>query len=720
MKKIIYTLAILALVFSSCVKQDVYDPEASNEDTQKLDSNIDESFDWAMFKPIKLTINASENDSEDYYSQVYIYDASPLYDAEASLLASGVYKKGQSYVASFDVPSALTTLYIERVNPQSQASVVSLDISSDSDLDYTFASASFNPYGSNLKSSSIITSALSGDFNTKSITSYVFDKNGALEISSSSDIEGWGYNDYLNTVIYVPEGLTLYTSNINFSQGAKLKIDGTLVVDSDLRLQNNGYIEVFSKGQVEIMKDKTLTFTSSSNTFLAIQKGGRVYSEEPELSGNLEFNYNNELYNEGNIEVYSFNSNGTDITNYGSFVVKDKMETSSSDVIVGSGAYIEANNWDLGSTNLLLEKESVIYVKDTWKNSGGNYSYTNTSYVEESDGDWAYIIAKTIDLDNGIKLSLYGNLKICTDSIIDLYNNEYRKILNYKIIRDKVEFSLLEDCPTLPTSDFIPSTLGNSPGEPEDVVFPLVSDLTNLFTFVTEDTYPEFGDYDMNDLVIDLSSMTTYTTSQNLISKVEMTYTLRAYGALHENGFAVQLSSDIQKSNIKSISVTNQNITNLDVENNMISGNSKIAIPLFDNCENVFNATLVNTKKSVFDKDDIDFVVTIEFNNPVSPDLLTIDNINPFLFITTNNTFVEVHVPGFEMFSKDENMPISSYMWALKIPKNNSIHFLYPIERMNIKNAYSKFILWIQDKTNVEYQDWYKYPTMTNVQDLRE
>jgi len=713
MKNIILILMVLAL--GACTNDEILQKDTGQ--ILNLTTDIPEDFDWQMFKSIGLNIGTTQKYSDDYYFKILIYDRNPLFDNKASLINSGVCKKNEDFTTSIDIPSAINTIYLKEINPQGKVVIASLDITDKDTIDYKF-SPFFSENNTDNSGSVATTRALNTRAET-TILAYVFSNDGATTIEKESDLKKWSYNDFQNQTIYIPENTTLKVSKMDLYEIAKIKLDGTLIVDSDLSIGNGGYIEVFSNGKIEIENNKNLKFNSNSNTLLAIDKGGSVYSEDPEKSGDLIMSTNNVLYNGGEIKVYNLTTSQTEIDNAGSIVVSNKMETHTKDVTNRTGGYIEAKNWDIESTNLNLETNSVIDVTETLKETGSTHNFENINYTSSDDDSWAFISAKNISLTGGIKLQLLGNLKINTDNITNLYNDEYHGIYNYNIVRDNIVFSSYSDRLPYPESGFIVDP-GTSEIEPEEIDFPIIQELDNLFTFAAEDNFPNYGDYDMNDLIVDLSQITTYSDKKNKVNVCKMTFTLRAYGAKFKNGFAFQLDNKITKSDIKSITVTNQTTPSLRLENNMFKSTDVVGIPLFEDCFEVFNKNLVNTTKDIFDRDDVEYVVTIEFNSAINKNLLNINKINPFLFIITDfGEFTEIHTPDSYLLDGKNKMLTGKYMWALKIPKNNDAFFQYPLEEVSIKNAYPEFENWIDNQNSSKYKKWYNNPIQTKVQSLR-
>ena len=712
-----FFLILIVCFLSSCVKND------TNKNNPNISSGeISENFDWNMFKSIKLEIGTTKKYSEDYYYKISVYDKNPIFDKNASLITFGVCKKNQDFMTSVDVPISQKNIFIEEEDPQGKKIVMPFDIASEDKIVYEFASKFSN-------------TTKSGENNSNEElkipvqeSTYDFSIGNAITINSEAELISWNKSDFTQNIIYIPKGVTIHTSSLNIDEASRLKIDGTLIIDKDLTLKGQGYIEVFSNGNIEIQDEKTLNFDNS--TGLAIEYGAIVHSQIPDGTGQIKMTQSTKLHNEGHIEIFNLSLTSCEvIRNQGSIIVKNILNSKNSKIRNCTGAYIETLNMTTEQSVLNFEKQSVVYITNDLTNILDN-SYINVDHSYDQK-DWAYLIVKNFKLPTKYPrtVSLVGDLQISFDELInDIYYDYYRYTNNYPGFsyygyrlwcQFYIEFTNLEDRFPLPESEFIIDYDTTTPTPPVEPEFPIEKSTNNLFTFISEDTYPQFGDYDMNDIVIDLSKMTTYTNNENKISKCEFTFTLRAFGGIIKNGFAIQLDDEIKKENIKTINVTNANNSDIEVENSMFKNFTNVAIPLFDDCSKVFNAQLVNTQKDKFTKNDVNFVVTIEFNKAIKSELLNTNNINPFIF-NFNKSFNQIHTPDSDLLGEDGKMPKGKYMWALKIPGSNDYIFQYPIETISIKNAYPDFDEWIKDKDNVKYQEWYKRPHNERVQSLRE
>jgi LruC domain-containing protein len=228
-------------------------------------------------------------------------------------------------------------------------------------------------------------------------------------------------------------------------------------------------------------------------------------------------------------------------------------------------------------------------------------------------------------------------------------------------------------------------------------------------TLVFEDNWPNKGDYDMNDLVVDYR----YSYVSNASNKVvEMIGDYRAVAAWakNENGFGVQLP--FAPGIIKS--VLGQKLSGGYISlspNDTESGQSKAVIIPFDN-----HKTLLMNQTDIIDS----AVVKITFLTPTDMSVLGNAPYNPFL-ICNKQRGIEAHLPGQlptdraqtslfgtandrtnasnnKYYLSEENWP-----WAI----NFTEVFRYPIEGNNISAAYLHFGEWASSG-GTTFTDWYK------------
>lgn len=254
---------------------------------------------------------------------------------------------------------------------------------------------------------------------------------------------------------------------------------------------------------------------------------------------------------------------------------------------------------------------------------------------------------------------------------------------------------------------------------------------SQAYSFVFEDNYPDAGDYDFNDAVIDLTVNTNKDASNNVLSS-DIEVKLRAVGGIKNIGAALRLVG-ISNSDVTSVTFSdpdNLRGTLSDKESvlgtdNLESGNSYPVIPLFGNAHAALGLSdhqIVNTGTgtTVAVKS---LTVHIESSKKIGADNLD-------LFIVNGNMDgkkrVEVHTYKFlTKYGATANGSICAQnlaaagnkTWALSIPD-----FKYPKEYVSIKTAYPDFESWAQSRdghaadssVEITNENWYNNPASGN------
>lgn len=239
-------------------------------------------------------------------------------------------------------------------------------------------------------------------------------------------------------------------------------------------------------------------------------------------------------------------------------------------------------------------------------------------------------------------------------------------------------------------------------------------------TLAFEDLWPNKGDYDFNDLVMDYN-YNQVTNAQNNIVEVNAALTVRAVGASMRNGFALQFNTNAE--NVKS--VTGQQFTKdlFQVNANGAERNqSKAVVPVFDDAFKVlkYTGSIVNTVVGGAYVDPQTINLKVVFNTPISLSAFGTPPYNPFMVINGERT-KEIHLPGGaptdlvdeSLFGTgDDNTDLATkkyYMsdkylpWGINIP----VQFSYPAEKQDITKTYLVFDDWAKSR-GFNYMDWYQ------------
>ncbi|HWB26871.1 MAG TPA: LruC domain-containing protein [Chitinophagaceae bacterium] len=239
-------------------------------------------------------------------------------------------------------------------------------------------------------------------------------------------------------------------------------------------------------------------------------------------------------------------------------------------------------------------------------------------------------------------------------------------------------------------------------------------------TLAFEDLWPATGDYDMNDLVVNYRYKFVSNAANNVV-EVYGDFAVQAAGASFQNGFGVQFP--FAASAVKS--VTGQKLKSgyiSTASNGVEAGQSKAVIIPFDNHQDLINnyagAYFINTKNELPKVTGDTAHVYLQFTSPISNSTLGAAPFNPFLISNMRRGY-EIHLPGNAPTDKadtkllgtgdDASVPASGIYY---VSKNNwpwaisfSGAFTYPLEGVNISNAYLHFLDWAKSG-GVSYTDW--------------
>lgn len=229
----------------------------------------------------------------------------------------------------------------------------------------------------------------------------------------------------------------------------------------------------------------------------------------------------------------------------------------------------------------------------------------------------------------------------------------------------------------------------------------------NVFgTVAFEDLWPYYGDYDMNDVVVDFNYK-VITNGANEVKELTGTYVLKASGGQIENAFAVEFPT-----NLNNVS----NISGATLE----QGQSKAVAIVFPNIRAVQNRW--NTISSEPYSDSVLATINFTLANPIALSTFGLNEYNPFIWGTSvgKNRGMEIHLPGKvptalantsllgtgddrtsmaqgKYYLSETNLP-----WAIHIP----VVFNYPTEKSDIVTAYLKFGTWAQSGGK-DFANWY-------------
>jgi LruC domain-containing protein len=243
-------------------------------------------------------------------------------------------------------------------------------------------------------------------------------------------------------------------------------------------------------------------------------------------------------------------------------------------------------------------------------------------------------------------------------------------------------------------------------------------------TFVFEDLWPSYGDYDCNDLVVNFQYKIT-SNNQNQITNIQATFIYKAAGADLNNGFGFVLNTP--PSNIASVTgcVQYGSAVSYDAKGYEAGHSDMTVIIPVDAVNTMFGGGLINTINTNPYIHPVTQVIDIVFATPQE----SVGDFpwNPFIFQNQVRGH-EIHMknqpptgkadPSLFRTGNDASIPAQNFYyqsstglpWAFEIPVN----FDYPAETNDIVTCYLHFAAWAQSSGTL-FPLWY-----TDEPDYRE
>lgn len=246
-------------------------------------------------------------------------------------------------------------------------------------------------------------------------------------------------------------------------------------------------------------------------------------------------------------------------------------------------------------------------------------------------------------------------------------------------------------------------------------------------SLVFEDTWPDMGDYDFNDLVL-YYRINEITNSNNQVAELVATFVPQAAGAGFKNGFAFMLPVPVASvSSVEGPLLTEDYISLL--ANGLEAGQTNAVIVVFDNSQKAFTDISgtnpdglagINTCDNGRTGTGIEYQISVVFANPLNPGVLGTPPFNPFL-IANEIRGNEIHLPDMaptaladmSLFGtgKDNSVPqqgrfyktANNLPWVLNIAES----YDHTIEKSQVSEGYLKFIDWAESSGN-SYPGWYQ------------
>lgn len=762
---------------TACVddNKDLYDPSYQTPNPME-DISAPAGFDWSSTNSIKFSVEVDDEFDGQYYYTVEILDKNPL-EATAedpyNTLAKGVAKKGEAYQTEVVSSKDIKYLYVRQTDPRGRDQIKQVEISeSTSHVQCSFTGTSA------IKTRALVaTRGNNGGIDIPKRAEQSYDTNGAIPITSSSQVLEGG-KAYIVTGKFQGKFKDTSLSNSNratvYIQGNWepaqaitqnyldiIVLKGGTIEGTDLKLQNASNLTIQSGAKIKIAR-------LEGNTQSTICNFGEIEVD------NLLLNSFDLLYNGNKVDVkHNIDaSKGGSIHNFGELDVEKEIKLNTSSIVYNAaGSELEAEKYTAAGSKNVNFGEMEFDTYDSGEAGGSLYNNCmlfvehmkaggiiyldhgviaeekeddkNKDYFEEADDIYFYdnakltlanssmIKAEKITINSGFSAIGEGDeaslLKVTDKLQIDNWSNKFsgKLYISGKIscshkdmyhAGSEVIFSSKPDI--IITGCNGKTELPDPAPEPSDPNFPIIVDDNHNYTYLFEDQWPLYGDYDMNDIVLEIKHRKTSIDKWNKITELDLTIELTAVGA--QKAIAAAIMFDEIPASVITQPVTyanNYRPISFDLtDKNIEKGQDYAVVPLFDNAHALmerpagsFVNTVSGSDNNQKDSKIINFTLRFDPASAPSSDAVNINKLNLFIITDRGSKRKEIHVAGYqptklantELFGGNNDassvngkkyyISKDNLAWGIIVPTQ----FKWPLEYTKIQNAYKQFAGWV-------------------------
>ncbi len=784
----IIATAIVSLLFS-CVdsEKNLYDSSYKTANPMGDGLAAPDDFSWATTSTIKTTVEVNASANNNYYYTVELYDTNPIISSSARLLGGGVTTGNQPLVSEISIDNTIKTIFVKEIAPTGLTTIRSAEVTNGT------ANCSFKTSTPSVRSASPMTRAAANIPNTDDTSIFpIVAPEGIAEFrgsqnasdntsykvtSSTTKINLWQQNVKLyiteditlDEQIYLAQNSSLYilpgkkvtmpksTNNgqsgcmISIGKGASLIIKDKFQIDSNYKVYNLGTINasdlsytnqsfVYNGVEAVINITGTLNGTNSESTII---NDGAITANTISLEGNSHF------INQKSVEVKGetiVNSTEASWENTGEWVTGEMSMSAWNSHALNRCKLIVKNKLTMGEATLINDGDAYVQCKDLYMNNStvelgskslfevtelATYGYQDPSKGFKGTGTEKALVVIKKAVAETLKANLIhysGTLQvICSD-------HPTEKIDNWNIcwtMTGGAEWAEEgKNTVSIPQSECNNGYNGGTPTPPTNPNFPIVMDDNHNYTYLFEDMWPLYGDYDMNDIVMTIRHKHLQINNENKVQEFQLSIDLNAVGATKAIGAAIMLDGVPASSITQAVEYgSNTNHETFQINNfNIEAGQDYAVIPLFDEAHKMLGGNsyeqinTINGSSQAIHKDVKNITFTIKFNNPsLSPEAFNINKLNLFIIVDgNNNKRKEIHVAGYQptklantdlfggnndassVAARNYYISKENLAWGIIVPTQ----FKWPLEYVNIKNAYSQFFDWVTSGGK-ENQHWW-------------
>ncbi len=463
--------------------------------------------------------------------------------------------------------------------------------------------------------------------------------------------------------LYIARGGTAEMETINLYNPTQLVVDGTVEADKIDGVSQNSILYIGSSGVVNVATEVVNNFSyiyldadqdegigatlTCENIDLNLHKTVFVVKNLAQLKVSETIFSRSPLYNEGYVSTndydagkvgFVYNSCAMIVTNELVDVKALYMHNASL-----SGPFDEASG-ELTAIPKATLKNNYIYLYD------GSYIYisdldqkklTTQGFVTDGTEEASLIRLDKCTKDSRAASSLSGAIKLWAPTKYQSY---------FEITDGASAFSEAQDVPyTLETcSGLVVEPIPAEPDEPEFIN----GELKGHYTVNFEDKWPQFGDYDLNDIVYHIGSVTTVQTPTGIINEVTVNMELLAVGATFHLALGLQIpslnASDIESATVSSLGQVGAGADDLgameldgskDIE--QAGATDPVVIPLFYDAHAFLTGivpssdsprTMIGTGGTPYTPREVTLHITFAAGANIDASKLSLDNFDFFLY----------------------------------------------------------------------------------------
>ena len=761
-----FSLLVSSISFISCVdnEKNLFNADQLKqiyEETFPV-KNIDSDGDWTMSRSVTAHVSINGDQGVDY--KIQIFDADPLSpESTAKLLAEGTVTQSMTLDVVMDCATSLDKVFVARIDEHKRYLVQPTAIENGT------VTAHFGDKGTPTRSISravmtsipVMEAPYTADFiSAKKAISTVIQANWDLSAKS-----GWG-GSYGQFPVFTESERWFKIQEGTFKAGfsATGNRDGeisavkvivpqgsTWVIENSNQFSDITEIIVENGGKIEIAKNGSLILTRAS--YITVMQGGSIVGDRGiqitnSSAGRTNYNAGTidcdflkidgsgngvDFVNYGTLKLNSYNAstNGTTLINHGTIEVENIDGNNNTNI--KNGCYLKAGKLQFGT--LVMGNTSEAICKELTGNGNDNNIVMEAQSMLTCTGKanlfrtvtgptQGTALLRIHEIDNASGLAQSAS-KVSNNIICEITDQTYKGEAHYNwspfawLVNKGLQQGATYCNPgkaefILPADGDCVKEGYNSDEKPDDVEIRYA-----VYSYAFEDNYPKAGDYDFNDIVLNV----TLPAAGNDVKELKYKIDLRAVGAVKQLGAGLRIRG-IDKNNVEEISFgagAAQRTGSLNsgiFENASYEANgNELVIPLFGDAHYVYGYTgaqrpMLNTGNASTPLTDIyTLEVNVKLKNEISVPSVT-DGLDFFIaYQGIGQKRTEIHLTHFNSATANGQLADNEVLevikavnntWALCVPDK----FAYPTETTVITNAYSKFADWAHDQSSTT--DWYK------------